>query len=214
MANNNNIYKEGLKGYCRIRGLSLEILLLLGETPLTTLEISLLLEKPPNYVRSYLYRLRKHGYINNIYGYWYVEEKVRENIERLRNLVGKGDNVLNVDNLSRKYQLSVKSREALRKLIENYLRTGMRRKYMLFQNTYEVEEYFNTRGEELRDVLLELMNKGIIYYVTWKGLIKIGLMQGFLEEAFNEMFPKLETTNTTTTNKNTRRTSTNPKQQK
>ncbi|MEO0132833.1 MAG: hypothetical protein ABIK73_07895 [candidate division WOR-3 bacterium] len=197
MSNNNN-RKEGLKGYCRIRGFTTELLLLIKKNePITTRELSLLTGKSSKLIYVYLYRLRKYGYVEYKYGYWLINKKISGELEALEK---PPDELYSIE-ISRK-ELSENACKILYTLLNNYANSGGR-KYMLFQTPYDVEETFKLYGEELRNALIELLNKGIIYYVKTKGLIKIGLMKNYVETLLRNVSKFGNNTNTTTTkNKN------------
>jgi len=81
-----------------------------------------------------------------------------------------------------KYNLSETAVVVVEVLLDNYLKSACRRKYMRFTDSYQLDEEFKLKHEELIEALRELENRGVIYVFILKGVVKIGLMQGFVDE--------------------------------
>lgn len=197
MSNNNNNKKDlkafRLENSRRIRGFSVELLLLIKRSePVTTRELSILTGKPVKTVYRYLYNLRSYGYVKYRYGYWFIEEHVKKELDPLER---KELQITIVNNA----ELSDDAQKILYTLLNNYTQTN--RKYLLFQTPYDIEETFKLTGERLRNGLVELLNKGIIYYVRTHGLIKIGLVKSYVEKLLGSVSKIGNNTNTTTTQK-------------
>lgn len=176
----------------RIRGFSLEILrVLLNKNPVSVSELATMLGKSSNYVRAYLYNLKRYGYVDYSYGYWYLKSDFRDDIARLESLLSKHSNTPRVRALSREYivklldnyGLSSEAKIIALKLIDNFVSSGYRRKYIVITEPYQLEYEFNLRVDDVREAIRELESRGIVYRYNVKGYgLKLGLMKGFIDE--------------------------------
>lgn len=176
----------------RIRGFTLEVLrALLQSNPQTVTELSERLGRRPNYIRAYLYRLKRYGYVDCHLGHWYLTERGRSAIEKLESLLPKRSQAQRSEAITvgdalehlRRYGLSSRALAVALKLIENYARSGFRRKYMVFTSPQQMEEEFEMSIDDVREAVRELESKGIAYRYPIKGYgLKLGLMEGFVRE--------------------------------
>ncbi|MEL9929590.1 MAG: hypothetical protein QXF50_01665 [Sulfolobales archaeon] len=92
-----------------------------------------------------------------------------------------------VNYVKNRYNLSDEEVVVVVGMVVNLLRSGCRRKYLRFSDSYQMEEFFGVRGDDLREVIRVLENKGIVYVYHDRSTIKIGLMRGFVEEIEREI---------------------------
>jgi len=180
-------------------------------------EIAELMNKTPRFIRVYLHRLLKKGllrrseflwelsekgllfierkvFINNIYRKIYIEDNKRIT----KGLQKDNKNITNViyhqfimksmiKRALERYGLSENERGVVLLLLENYFNSGCRRKFMYFKDSEDASSFFKLNPYALRDALISLHNKGIIYFKPVMGLLKIGLMKGFIGEIVGEV---------------------------
>ncbi|MEM4593379.1 MAG: hypothetical protein QW196_08275 [Sulfolobales archaeon] len=182
----------------RIRGFSLELLrALLQSNPRTTAELSELFEKKQNYMRTYLYRLKRYGLVEKHFNCWYLTDRGRSLAQRLESLLEKHESShsssrsLSVDSALRlleKYNLSPSARALALKLIENYMKSGLRRKYVVLTSSRQLEDELEMSADDFRSALAELESKGIAYRLVIKGYgLKVGLLDGFVRELLDHV---------------------------
>ncbi|MEM0061359.1 MAG: helix-turn-helix transcriptional regulator [Fervidicoccaceae archaeon] len=92
-----------------------------------------------------------------------------------------------VNYVKNKYNLSDEEVVVVVGMVVNLLRSGCRRKYLRFSDSYQMEEFFGIRSDDLREIVRVLENKGIVYVYHDRSTIKIGLMRGFVEEIEREI---------------------------
>ena len=92
-----------------------------------------------------------------------------------------------VKTASKRYKLSEIEGGVVLLLLENYFNSGRRRKFMYFKSQDDVSSFFKLDFYTLRDTLISLHNKGIVYFKLVMGLMKIGLMKDFIRELEDEV---------------------------
>lgn len=204
----NNIYNNTTP-LSRVRGFSVEVMKILYRFgALSCPEIAELTLKRYDYVKRYLYNLYKYGFLIRKECLWdlsergklFIERKERNNliIEKIyiegerKGKVGESyiTNVIYHQNIiklmmriaSRRYKLSEREGGVVLLLLENYFNSGRRRKFMYFKSQDDASSFFKLDFYTLRDILISLHNKGIVYFKLVMGLMKIGLMKDFIRE--------------------------------
>jgi hypothetical protein len=187
----------------KIRGLSVKILKALKEGPKTAVELGLELEVKGNYLRPYLYNLRKYGLIEKSSLLWTIVKEREDIIDNIINISKekervkvskrtsekrvKEEQLLKEEQLRKAFENFLKQRkyevivvDIAIKLFEHYLKTGA--KFVIFGTPEEMESFFGYSREEIGKAIRKLTNERIAYKWKYSSEIKIALYKDFIEK--------------------------------
>jgi len=187
----------------KIRGLSVKILKALKEGPKTTIELGLELEVKGNYLRPYLYNLRRYGLVEKSSLLWTIVKEREDIIENIINInkekervkvskrtsekrVKEEKQLLKEEQLRGAFECFLKQKkyevivvDIARKFFEHYLKTGA--KFVIFGTPEEMESFFGYSREEIGKAIRKLTNERVAYKWKYSSEIKIALYGEFVE---------------------------------
>jgi len=192
----------------RIRGFTIDLLYLLRNEYLRSVEIAKKTGKPANYVRSYLYNMRSYGLAEKRGDLWSLTELGVNFIERLdrknksKTKQKKSKRRAKVEQKKSKTSevkqfkqipihlwiqnssLDDVEKEVVEVLADHYNRTGS--KFIHVRDKYELAERCKVNPSALGEALRNLLDDNIIYVFhhrrgPFTGLTKIGLKKAFIQ---------------------------------
>ena len=187
----------------KVRGFTIQLLFIMKNRYLTTSEICEITGKKGNYVRPYLYNMRKYGLAEKEGSFWKLTDlgrdlvkhyesnniiiegkrRVKEALKNSKSSTQNRHDSFCISNFLVDLGLSLSEIEkaVVEVLIEYYNKTGS--KFILVSNQYELAERLNCNPSDLPNALKILREKGIIYIFKDKtfNCWKIGLKKQFLE---------------------------------
>jgi len=188
----------------KVRGLSVKILKALKEGPKTAIELSLELEVKGNYLRPYLYNLRKYGLIEKSSLLWTIVKERKDIIDNIINInkekervkvskrtsekrVKEEEQILKEEQLRKAFENFLKQRkyevvvvDIVRKLFEHYLKTGAT--FVKFVTSEDMESFFGLYRKDIARAISILTNERVAYMWKSSGELKIALYKDFIEE--------------------------------
>ena len=186
----------------RLRGLTLEILSALHDSPMTVPAISHLVEREQRYTRVYLHNMRRYGLTSKTsHGFWELTEKGELTYTILYYTI-----ILKIKERRKKDKSKIKERKkfpvqtrqikidswlglsnpteaeavVVEVLVKHYNETGS--KFIYARDQYEFAEIFNISADALAQALVRLKQDHIVYHWKDKSLdrIKLGLYKDFV----------------------------------
>jgi len=198
----------------KVRGFTIHLLFVIRNRYLTTSEICKITGKKGNYVRPYLYNMRKYGLVEKEGSFWKLTDlgrkllehyesnniiieskrRVKEKKKKSKNsTVNKSDSFRISDFLlDLGLNLSKIEKAVVEVLIEHYNKTGS--KFIMVKDQYELADKLNCNPSDLPNALKNLRENGVIYIFKDKILSywKIGLKNQFLERFHIGNLSKIE----------------------
>jgi transcription initiation factor IIE alpha subunit len=183
--------------FTKIRGLSVKILKALKEGPKTAIELSLELEVKGNYLRPYLYNLRRYGLVEKSSLLWTIVKEREDIIENIININKEKERVKVSKRTSEKRVKEEQLREAFerflkqrsyevivvdiaRKLFEHYLEKGST--FVKFVTSEDMESFFGLYRKDIARAISILTNERVAYMWKSSGELKIALYKDFIEK--------------------------------
>jgi predicted transcriptional regulator len=193
--------------YTKVRGLSVELLKTLRESPKSTVELCLEFEVKGNFLRPYLHNLKKYALIEKDGASWTIIpekmdivdkiiniNKVKEKVKvskRRSKIIVKEEPFLRKEKLKKAFDDFFKQKkyekvvvDVARKLFEHYLETGQ--KFSLFNASEEMESFFGYSIEDIHKAIIRLTNERVAYKWKKPGELKIALYVDFIKKLKGE----------------------------
>jgi len=189
----------------KVRGFTVELLFLLKDQALRTVDLTELTGKTSQYVFRYLYNMRKYGLVERNSPFWKLTSEGVSFLSYLESLINININIRKIYERKKKdirkiyetydpkklKQVSLQSwlrnsslqdseRAVVEVLVNHYNQTGS--KFFYCRGDYEISEKFQIPITQINEVFMHLKQDHIVYIFHDKqhGALKIGLYKDFL----------------------------------